>query len=55
MSVSAKWGDGYWTPDEIRISGAFNGKGQALADLIEGQLGIAKEKQHWSDTDDTEH
>ncbi len=47
VSVTLRWSsDGFWYPWECTIC-AGSGYSQALADIVEGELGIGPDRQNW--------
>lgn len=54
VSVSARWANGFWVPDQVSVTGPTGADAEALSNLIEAQLGIPKDRQHWSDANETE-
>jgi hypothetical protein len=52
--VTARWDTGgWWYPYEAEIKAGFGGEErEKLAGEIESELGIARQRQYWSDTDE---
>ncbi|MDO4750219.1 MAG: hypothetical protein Q4A39_05185 [Eubacteriales bacterium] len=49
--VMVRWGGDCWVPDEVMLT--FSGsedKRNALANLVEAELGIPKERQYWNES-----
>ncbi|NLV85715.1 MAG: hypothetical protein GX025_00645 [Clostridiales bacterium] len=51
VSVSMNWSkEGFWYPAFVTIQGEVSETGKKrLESLIEGEIGLAKENQHWSE------
>jgi len=50
VGVAVRWGGDCWVPDEATLT--FSGTQEqrsALANLVEAELGIPKERQHWNE------
>lgn len=45
IRVQAKWGDAFWYPYEVWLTTPWSEK---LSRWIEGELGVPRERMHWS-------